>query len=49
MKPSTRAHEVYDQSRKLIVFGGSKTKCNQYWVNQAPQARQNLIVRVAGR
>ena len=49
MKPSTRAHEVYDQSRKLIVFGGSKTKCNQYWANQAPQARQNLIVRVAGR
>jgi hypothetical protein len=49
MKPSTKAHEVYDQSRMLIVFGGSQTKCNQFWVRQAPQARQTLIVRVAGR
>lgn len=49
MKPSLQLHEVYDQSRKLIVFSGSRTNCNKYWVQREPQTRQTLIVRVASR
>lgn len=48
-KPSTKMHEVYDRKFKLIRFSGSRTACNKFWVNQAPQARQDLEVRVASR
>lgn len=50
-KPSTRLHEVVDTSYEfpLIVFAGSRTSCNAWWVKQAPAKRQVLKVRVAGR
>lgn len=48
-KPSTRMHEVYDHKFKLIRFSGSRENCNKFWVAQAPQARQDLEVRVASR
>jgi hypothetical protein len=49
MKPSTRMHEVYDLKFKLIRFCGSRTAANAFWAKQAPQARQDLVVRVSGR
>lgn len=48
-KFSTRMHWVYDQKFKVVRFTGSKTACNAYWVKQAPQDRQDLIVEVAAR
>jgi hypothetical protein len=50
-KPSTRLHEVVDNSYKyaMIVHTGSKSSCNAYWLNQPAQKRQDLVVRVAKR
>ena len=50
-KPSTRLHEVVDYSYNfpMIVFCGPKSKCFAYYDAQAPQKRQDLVVRVAGR
>lgn len=48
-KFSTRMHWVYDCKFKVVRFTGSKTACNAYWVKQAPQDRQDLIVEVAAR
>lgn len=48
-KPSTRLHWVYNTQLKLVVFSGPKTACNRYWVQQEPQARQNLVVEPAPR
>lgn len=50
-KPSTRMHEVVDYSfhYPMVVFCGPKGKCFAYYDEQAPQKRQDLVVRVAGR
>jgi hypothetical protein len=50
-KPSRKLHEVVDTSYAyaMIVFAGSRTACNAYWVNQPASRRQHLKVRVAGR
>jgi hypothetical protein len=50
-KPSTRLHEVIDSSYQfpMVVFTGSRTACNGWWVRQPAQKRQVLKVRVAGR
>lgn len=50
-KPSTRLHEVVDTSYAftMIVFAGSRTACNAWWMKQPAQKRQHLSVRVAGR
>jgi hypothetical protein len=50
-KPSTRLHEVIDNSYEfpLIVHTGSKSSCNNYWLNQPAKKRQDLVVRVAKR
>lgn len=50
-KPSTRMHEVVDYSYHfpMVVFCGPKGKCFAYYDEQAPQKRQDLVVRVAGR
>ena len=33
VKPSTKAHEVYDSARKCVVMVGSRQACNVYWLS----------------
>lgn len=46
MKPSTRMHEVYDTTFRIIRFCGSQSACVRYVSNRPSQTLQ---VRVAGR
>jgi hypothetical protein len=48
VKPSTKCHEVVMEAPYYgVVFVGSRTACNQYWVRLNPTVRLNHIVRVS--
>ena len=52
-KPSTKMHEVIKRTPgsrfSFIVYCGSKSACNAFWLSQPAQARQNLTVQIAKR
>jgi hypothetical protein len=43
--PSTRAHEVI-RAHYGVVFVGSRTACNQYWVRLASHERKTHTVQM---
>jgi hypothetical protein len=45
-KPSTKAHEVVRKGGRYdhVVFVGSRSACNRYWVSQPDS--ENYVVRV---
>jgi hypothetical protein len=48
VKPSTKCHEVVMEAPYYgVVFVGSRTACNQYWVRLSPTERQHHKVQVS--